>query len=94
MEFETVRNALRGYLHQDYDITEGTLADALLNAVKDSKVDKFLDELKELATRSDDVVADVLDDHDVYLWDIIQPRDFLVTLRTVAELYKFPESLT
>jgi hypothetical protein len=86
MSYETIRKSLQYFLHQDFDLDSETLADAILKAVKHADYAKLVSELEQLRSENDTVIEEVLNDHDVHLWDSISPHDLLVTLRTLANL--------
>lgn len=84
--FGEIRRALRETLTQGYDVFYPTIPSALLGVVANSETLVFLGELEELAACSDEEVTSVLEDHDVYLWEDISPRELLVTLTTLCKL--------
>lgn len=84
--FEIIRQMLACYLHQDFDMEFETLVDAIVAAIKHTDSAKLVEALIELEAQPDAVVEEVLSDHSVHLWHMASPRDFLVTLRTLASL--------
>ena len=82
--FATIRRMLSQYLNQDFDLQFDSIEDAIEEAVGDSDVNELTEALSVLETESDTVVADVLNDHAVYLWDTWTPREFLAIINSFA----------
>jgi hypothetical protein len=85
--YQYLRAQLQSHLHQDFDLDSGTLPQALFGAVATSDPARLLGELTQLQEEPLDTIREVLDDHDVYIWEFITPEEFLVTLETLAKLY-------
>ncbi len=84
--YPTIRRALGGFLHQDFDFEFNSVADAIHAAVKHAEKRALILELSELEKQSDETIAEVLGDHDVDLWNCTTPRELLVTMKTLANL--------
>lgn len=86
MAYDEIKRVLGACLNQDYKEIFGSLTAAVTAAVAMADYKTLTAELDALAIESDEVVQAVLDDHEVDLWDLVRPSDFLVTLRTLADL--------
>jgi hypothetical protein len=84
--FPTIRRALKYGFHQDWDAQFESLAEALVAGIESVELDKFRTEVAELERQPEEVVREVLDDHEVSVLDSVTPKDLLVTLRTLADL--------
>lgn len=86
MKYAHIRNQLGSYLHQDYDLDAGSAPQAIINAIRSSKLPEMLQELRELQKESDEVVFEVLNDHSVDIWQRVSPRDLLTAMIVFSEL--------
>jgi hypothetical protein len=84
--FATIRRALESCLHQDYDCRYESVADALLDAVKSADYEKLCAEIEELERQADSTVKEVFDSCEINLTDLVNPRELLVTVKTLANL--------
>ncbi len=69
-------------LTSNYD----SVADALSAAIRLSDKSQLAMALEKLEREQDDVISDVLGDHDVSIWDETSPRELLVTIKTLLKL--------
>lgn len=86
-DYEHIRNQLGSFLHQDYDLDSEGVPQAIVNAVVQSDLPRLVDELTRLQSEPPDKIREVLNDHEVHIWDGITPQELLVTMRTLALLY-------
>lgn len=84
--YAVIRNMLGCYLHQDFDLQYDSVADALNAAIRQTDKSQLAVALDKLERESDQVISDVLGDHDVAIWDEISPQDLLVTIKTLLKL--------
>lgn len=85
-EFLEIRRALQATLTQGYDVHYPSLDSAVAAVIVNSETKKMRRELEQLAVCSAEVIKQVLEDHEVYLWKDVTPREFLVTLTTLCKL--------
>lgn len=86
MDYSEIRRVLKLHLFCDYDCLYGSVAAAISSAVTSADLEKLKNELDHLKNESPEKIEEVLNDHDVHLWDSVTPQDLLVTMSTLARL--------
>jgi hypothetical protein len=86
VEYPEIRRILRRHLHQDYGLEFKNAAEAIACAVQSANRDRLVWELEQLRREPSDLVAQVLDDHEVDLSEDVSPQELLVTLLALAKL--------
>jgi hypothetical protein len=84
--FLIIRQMLERHLHQDYDYQYGSIAGAIVAGLEGCDNQQMSSALAELELQSDDIVQDVLESHDVGLWEDISPREFLQLLKLLLKV--------
>ncbi len=74
------------YLHQDFDLQYDSVADAICAAIRQTDKSQLALAIEKLEHEPDQVISDVLGDHDVSIWDETSPHDLLVTIKTLVKL--------
>ena len=86
MDYCEIRRVLRLHLFCDYDCMYGSVAMAISSAVTSADLEKLKTELDHLKGESPEKIEEVLNDHDVYLWDSVTPQELLTTMSILARL--------